>query len=251
MINDYFDREADRHIGKTNILGEMSEKKALGLVIMIFVASIITSLPFLKSPFFITICVLSYFLATFYSMPPIRFKERGPLGVLIPAIAQQTLPVLLIFSAFYYLWDYGVLVFSIYVTFIGFRRISQHLMDHHSSDLESGLETYSVVRGIKKVKEYYKYSLLIEKFILFFSLIWISIKVPYGFILLVLFALGFLIKRDSERNWFFYEFFPTILIPLFFAALLFVQNLVYIITFLFILAWQYKRINRIITRAVS
>ena len=42
MINDYYDREADRHIGKTNILGEMSEKKALGLVIMIFVAGIIT-----------------------------------------------------------------------------------------------------------------------------------------------------------------------------------------------------------------
>jgi len=251
MINDYYDREADRQIGKTNILGEMSEKKALGLVVLIFVAGIITSLAFFKSPFFITICVLSYFMATFYSMPPIRFKERGPLGVLVPAIAQQTLPVLLIFSAFDYIRDFGVFVFSIYVTIIGFRKISGHLLKHHNPDLESGLKTYSVIQGIEKVEELYIYSCLIEKFILFFSLIWISIKVHYGFILLILFALGFVLRNTLERDLYFHEFFPSVLIPIFFATLLVIQNLLYVFIFLFIISWQIKRLRNLCLKYTS
>jgi len=246
MINDYSDREWDRQSGKTNIIGEMSKHKSLGLIALILVAGVVSSFVFFQSPFFMVICVLSYTIATFYSLPPVRFKERGPLGLLVPAIAQQTLPVLLIFSAFNHLSDFGVLIFSFYVTFIGFRKIAEHIIMDQVSDLESGLKTYGMTHGIDKVKRFFRLSCLGEIFFLFFSLIWISIKVFYGFfLLLIFFTLSLcLYRRVSGKTFgdFVHEFCPVLLIPIFISTLLFIQYFTYIVIFLFIAAWQHRMI---------
>ena len=60
-----------------------------------------------------------------------------------------------------------------------------------------------------------------------------------------LFTLGFVLRSTRERDWFFHEFFPTMVIPIVFATLLFVQYLAYIFIFLFIIAWQYKEIKKV------
>jgi len=247
MINDYCDRESDKHSGKTNIIGEMPKLKALGLLTLILVAGIVASFSFLQSPFFLIICVLSYAVATLYSLPPVRFKERGSLGLFVPAIAQQTLPVLLIFSAFNYLSDFGVLIFSMYVTFVGVRKITQHIMEDHAADLESGLKTYSVTHGIDKTQRIYRLSVLGEIYFLLLSLTWVSIRVPYGFFLLLVFlTLGsYLYLRSGETfSEFIHEDGPVLLIPIFFATLLFMQYLAYIIIFFFLAAWQYEMIRK-------
>jgi len=94
VLNSYSDREQDKKVGKLRELDFFSNRQLL-LASCFFACGTIT-IPLLFSDFRITILgLITFLLATFYSLKPLRFKERGILGIIVPALTQRPLPFLL------------------------------------------------------------------------------------------------------------------------------------------------------------
>ncbi|MBA2446741.1 MAG: hypothetical protein H0V51_01810 [Chloroflexi bacterium] len=80
-------------------------------------------------------------VATLYSLPPVRFKERGWLGLLVSAAAQRSLPALIIAATFDDLgWEAAL--FACLLLLIGLRWILVHQILDSPADLEAGVRTY-------------------------------------------------------------------------------------------------------------
>jgi cytochrome P450/4-hydroxybenzoate polyprenyltransferase len=139
IINDYADRAADRDAGKRKVLAAWSEPAArLAVAIPCVGALVIAWLAFAFPAFGLT--VLAFLLATLYSLPPVRLKERGLLGWAAAALAQRTLPVAIVFQAFG-IWDMVAWGFVVLNTLIGLRFIIVHQLLDRGNDQRAGVRT--------------------------------------------------------------------------------------------------------------
>ena len=105
LVNDLSDREADRVAGKRNVLATLSEQKARVLVLAAGAIGIVLALPYWQQPGVIVSLISAYALAAFYSLPPLRLKERGAAGLIAAVAAQRTLPCFVVFYAMNF-WDW-------------------------------------------------------------------------------------------------------------------------------------------------
>ena len=77
MINDFSDREVDKKAGKHKVIAQITSRVAKLVLFLIFILGILISLPFwLYNTNFLILLISMYLLGVFYSLPPVRFKER-------------------------------------------------------------------------------------------------------------------------------------------------------------------------------
>ena len=162
-LNDFCDRDVDRKAGKLNIVSGLRPIVGIVIILIIFLLGVI-ALPF-HSLRTIIIVLLCYFFMTFYSLPPLRFKERGVLGMLVAASAQRTLPALVFFDAFDH-WGLDALLICILYLFVGLRWIIGHQIWDLDNDRRAGVETYTTNVGPTRMEYILKFYVFPIEFVL-------------------------------------------------------------------------------------
>jgi 4-hydroxybenzoate polyprenyltransferase len=163
LVNDLADMELDQRHGKSNVFHGTTRGKAALLVMALLAIGSLFSLPFLSRPWFVPIWLLWILTATCYSLPPLRLKERGLVGLVATVSAQQTLPTALLFAAFGELLGWGALIFVLYATIRGLSSDVGHQMRDWSHDAQTSTSTFAVRHGYKKVQIIYALSLEAER----------------------------------------------------------------------------------------
>ena len=147
IVNSYCDREIDLIAGKANTLTSVSEHYRLILVVLIVITSLVTSLLiYIKQPAVLLMFYLAITIAAFYSLPPVRLKERGIFGLIAAAIAQRTLPVVIVFNAMGG-WSWTAVVLCVLSTLTGMRYIIVHQIKDENADLLANVQTVATTRG--------------------------------------------------------------------------------------------------------
>ncbi len=171
LINDYSDMELDRLHGKSNTFEEDSKQKAGLIVVLTLLLALLTSIPFWNRPYFVGLTIFWFLITTFYSLPPIRLKERGTANIIFVVMAQRLLPVLILFSVFTF-WSHAlVITILIYVFFRGLSSDLNHQLEDYENDLQTGTRTFVVSKGYQRVQKIFWVSLHLEKFLLVVVLI--------------------------------------------------------------------------------
>jgi hypothetical protein len=101
---------------------------------------------YFERPDVIALILTAYIVATLYSLPPTRLKERGTLGLLAAAVAQRTLPAVIVFQAMG-VWDRTAVALCVLSTLIGLRYILVHQILDLRDDARTGLRTFGTDRG--------------------------------------------------------------------------------------------------------
>lgn len=159
VINNIFDIEEDRLAGKPNEMGRFSRLQqaaiAAALVLAGFVPLAVLELP----PVCWLLLAISYLFPSAYSMPPIRWKERGILGVVADAVGAQTVPTLFVAGALApsarpvgELFVALVGAALVWTTAAGLRGILVHQCADRSRDLEARVETFAAGREIDSIR---------------------------------------------------------------------------------------------------
>ena len=251
LINDFADMELDLAHGKANTFHGDSKGKARLIVALFAFLSLLFGLRFIDNPVFLLLWFLWALCATFYSIKPIRLKERGKMGLVVVVIAQRMLPILILFAAFHYDAWLEVSVLTIYVLFRGLSSDLNHQLEDYCRDTETRTQTYAVTAGLKRARKIFRVSLEAEKMLLLLCLLlmyanWplsgvygISEMLPVLLVYLVLYAFCWvqLFKRMPDVNpfakerkdifQFLHHAFPSVVLPLYLLVILAFTNVRY------------------------
>jgi 4-hydroxybenzoate polyprenyltransferase len=163
LVNDLADMELDRLHGKSNAFHGMSRGQAVVIVLATLLLGSLFGLSFLNRPWFVPVWLLWILTATCYSLPPLRFKEHGLIGLMATIAAQQTLPTALLFATFGQLASWGALVFVLFSTVRGTSSDIGHQIRDWSHDVSTGTGTFAVQRGYSAIQRVYAVSLEAER----------------------------------------------------------------------------------------
>lgn len=145
MLNDYFDKTADRISGKENLMITLSNRQQILILVTVLFIGIISFIPFYKHKFATIFLVLSYLSSILYSAPPLRLKEKGIWGVTCASVAQRVFPILIVFAIFEH-FKFDTFIFIILSFLIGSRWILVHQILDHDKDVRANVETFVVNR---------------------------------------------------------------------------------------------------------
>jgi 4-hydroxybenzoate polyprenyltransferase len=178
LVNDLGDREIDRQQGKVNAFHRLDPARAPLLLGGLLLAATLVCFPFWRQVGFLLLWGLWILVTTAYSLPPLRFKERGFWGIIAPGVAQFVLPPLLFFAAFGHLttWDAGLLV-----AYLGTKGLSIALGQQKQDldgDLYTRTTTFAVRTGYKRVARAYAAALFAEQVLLAMVLILMLFQIP-------------------------------------------------------------------------
>ncbi len=166
LVNDLADVELDRRAGKPNVFHGMGRFKAALVVTVVFGVMAACGLPFIHRLGFLPLWIAWFLAATFYSLPPVRLKERGAVGLVATILAQQPIPAALAFAALGHLRAWGALVFIAYITLRGICSDVGHQMRDRERDEAAGATTFAVRHGHAAVARLYGLSLELEVLLL-------------------------------------------------------------------------------------
>lgn len=159
VINSYADRESDAIVGKHPEVLYFSNRQIQVILTVFAIPSIAIPLYFADIRIQM-LGIATFMLVTFYSLKPIRFKERGVSGIIIAALTQRTLPFLL----FVYLvprHDPVIAYFLlVWLSLVGIAIIMTHQFSDFEKDKKSGVSTWVVERGKRLVKRRIKLTLI-------------------------------------------------------------------------------------------
>lgn len=178
LVNDLADMELDRQHGKSNAFKGMKQSRATLIVLLVLAIGSIFGLTFIDRPRFALIWLLWIVVATFYSLPPFRLKERGLAGLVATVAAQQTLPTALLFAAFGELVSWGALIFVLFSTIRGLSSDVSHQMRDWSHDVSTGTMTFAVRYGYSTVQTVYAISLETERLALGSVMVLLLLDLP-------------------------------------------------------------------------
>lgn len=196
VINDMFDIEQDRAAGKKNAMAAVQPLYRYGLCLF-FLASGFLPLFLLEArPLIVFLLAVNYLLPTLYSIPWVRFKERGILGVAADALAAHTVPTLFILVTLLSVPGGAapgmleVLLFTLgllWTTLLGFRGILVHQVRDSESDKRAHVVTYVGQKHHARITSVVLKVLLPAEFLCFVG--FICLLLPFSPILLVVFLL--------------------------------------------------------------
>lgn len=173
FVNDLGDVELDRQHGKPNAFLNMPRGKAVRVVGLMLAAGLAGAAPFLfrvsaagshaYGYSFLAALLVWIATASAYSLPPLRLKERGGLGLAATVAAQQSLPALLLMLGFIQRWDWGLLAFLLYATLRGISSDVGHQIRDFSADASTGTRTFAVSLGWRRACRVYAAALEAER----------------------------------------------------------------------------------------
>lgn len=162
LVNDCGDSDIDQRQGKPNAFSSVGRFRASCIVAGILALDAALALRFVSRPCFLHLWLAWVLMSTFYSLPPIRFKERGVAGLIIPAVAQQTLPVIIVFSVYDYFVPMDMIVLASFPTIKGISLILRHQLNDVEKDLSTDTRTFTATVGAKPVQVLYSWALRLE-----------------------------------------------------------------------------------------
>jgi len=151
LVNDLGDMEIDRQQGKRNAFAHWPRRRAVWFIVGLAVLDGMLALPFAGQPWFLALWLTWLALGTAYSLPPLRLKERGSIGLVAPALAQQAFPVLIAFAAFGRLGRLDVWLFTGYALSKGLSLILLHQRLDLVGDKMTQTRTFAAQRGERAV----------------------------------------------------------------------------------------------------
>ncbi|MFZ0388880.1 MAG: UbiA family prenyltransferase [Calditrichia bacterium] len=258
LINDYADRETDALQGKKNVFSSLEKGDSILIILGVLGLSIVLGSYFVKDGPFLMIWFVWLFLATFYSLNPIRLKEKGRLGLIMVVLAQRLLPTLLVFAAFSYWSIVDIFLFCFYIFIRGFSSDLNHQLEDYHLDKRTKTNTFAVEAGYDSARKRFQIILELEKFlfaVLLLRVYWVMRNLYPGFSLVYLsFFIGYLflyfaawyrVRQGADRNPFLerekniFQFLhhpvPTIIFPLILCLHLITLNSHYIWIVIFLL----------------
>jgi 4-hydroxybenzoate polyprenyltransferase len=151
-INSYCDREQDAKVGKQPEILYFSDQQVL--IILLALAFFSLGIPIYFTDIKIRVLgIVTFFLVTFYSLKPIRFKERGLWGISVATLTQRPLPFLLF--AFLVPCDEKLAWFLFgWLCFIGVLIILAHQIIDLYNDEKAGVSTWAVRAGESRAKKW-------------------------------------------------------------------------------------------------
>jgi 4-hydroxybenzoate polyprenyltransferase len=162
LVNDLFDIQIDRKHGKPNAFGCLGEKKGTMIVLFTLTLSVLLGLRFILKPYFTFFWITWLFLATFYSAKPLRFKEKGAVGLICAFTSQYPIPIILSFCVF------GNLNAADMWEIVSCAAISGAALEigHQRFDLEkdskTNTTTFAVKTGKEKVDLLYRFFIILD-----------------------------------------------------------------------------------------
>jgi 4-hydroxybenzoate polyprenyltransferase len=166
LINDFFDRDLDFEHGKENTFSDDSKFKAALIVTLFLLLTLLFSWPFRRSVLFIIFMSTWLLISVLYSMPPVRIKERGALGLLLVVMAQRFLPALIVFSILG--WP-GLMFTALFLFYIFSRGLSSdlnHQISDWKKDLQTKTNTFVVEKGLHRATVLFYFNLVLERLLL-------------------------------------------------------------------------------------
>lgn len=208
LVNDLGDRELDRLHGKPNTFRDDSFGRSVSVVLVSLLLCAAAGIRFADRPCFLPLWIAWGLVATFYSLKPLRLKERGRTGLFFVVVAQRVLPALLIFAAFRHEDRLDVAVFTLYVFFRGLSSDLNHQLEDHGNDSLTETKTYAVSAGFRKAWRLFRFSLTAERALLLACLLVMCVSVPgvdlFGVSMilpvLLLYLLVFWMCRREDRS---------------------------------------------------
>jgi 4-hydroxybenzoate polyprenyltransferase len=210
LVNDLADQDLDRKQGKPNAFANLTPSLATLIVIGVLAVGLALGWPFLVHSEFVVLWMLWVMAASFYSLPPLRLKERGLVGLVVTIAAQQTLPTAMLFAIFGQLYSWGALIFIVYATARGISSDVSHQMRDLPVDAATQARTFAVQFGDRVVQKLYAFGLELERLalgavlILLFiempvlSLPWMGWRVPLGLPLIFVYLPLFILTAGSS-----------------------------------------------------
>lgn len=149
IINDIFDIEEDRISGKKNAMARLSGSQRVGVCSFFLFTGFMALFLFDPGPAAIGLLALNYLLPAIYSVPPLRFKERGFPGVVMDALGAHTVPTLFITLSFMHIAPTVnpasialVLSGAFWAFFFGLRGIIIHQIADETKDRHAMVKTF-------------------------------------------------------------------------------------------------------------
>lgn len=147
MVNAWSDRRADLAAGKPSALARLPGASAGILVVFVLLSAMgVPLLLYAGRPDVLVLHGASLAMAALYSLPPVRFKERGALGLAASSIAQRVLPCMTIFQLLG-AWDAVAVAMCVLGALVGTRYIMVHQLLDAAADRATGVRTVATARG--------------------------------------------------------------------------------------------------------
>ncbi len=162
LLNDYFDQERDLLSGKRVV--PLGRKEFLLLSSLTLLVCLLSSLPLRGKPFLLA----GLILATLYSLPKTRLKERGVGGMLTDVLV-ELMPVLLVLSFFLQVGGRGGADLALLLLLYLFLHLSselEHLLRDYEGDRRAGITTFVTLAGPEVSRRYLKIFSLLTLFLL-------------------------------------------------------------------------------------
>ena len=178
LINDFFDMPYDIAAGKKRPVHELPRIAFLGIIFSVILLSVLHLL-YLKEIWYTIIYIVAYILATLYSAPPVRFKDRKIAGVVVDALIEKTLPVYLIF-AFFNHFKFDTLLFLMTAFAIQTYEIIRHQIHDYDADVKTRVHSFVVDVGLDKALRVFKNAICPTTGLSLLALcLLICVKIPY------------------------------------------------------------------------
>jgi 4-hydroxybenzoate polyprenyltransferase len=175
VINDITDESDDRRAGKTNAMAGKSWWFKAAWLLACVLAGVLAAWLLSPSPAALLLYLANWFVFTLYSVPPVRLKKRGVLGVVADACGGQLLPSLWVAflvnpSASAVL----IVLLSVWAFALGLRGILFHQAGDCERDRESGVQTLAVRLGLKRLARVVHFIVFPIELISLGALLWLS-----------------------------------------------------------------------------
>ena len=256
LINDFFDMPYDIAVGKKRPVQDLPKIVFIGLIVFIAFLSALHLL-YLKNILYTAVYIFAYFFVTFYSAPPIRFKNRGLAGLVVNGLIEKMLPVLAVFTFFNH-FGIDTFIFLLVSFFVQISEAMTHQIYDYNADLKTGIHSSAVEMGVEKtLKIFNKIILPFSVMLIIFLCILICVTVPYAIfiaigVVMIYMTVSLLISRGrlirEEEVFPLYASCPYFLInnalPPFLAFILSLEYYSYIPLLLISIVSQYYMIKK-------
>ena len=156
LLNDIADIETDRRAGRRNGIGSIGQGRAI-VALAAPLTGVFLLAWWIGDPVVQGLLALNLLLPTLYSVPPVRLKVRGLLGVLADAGGAHVLPTAIVIRAVTAELSAPPALLALFVAtavgwalFAGLRSIIVHQVRDRLADLRSGITTFGGRLGMAR-----------------------------------------------------------------------------------------------------
>jgi hypothetical protein len=167
VINDAFDTDTDRRAGKYNAIAHLGWCRRTALMVIFLFAGFLPAL-IVEYPIpALLLLALNYLWPAVYSLPFLRFKERGLLGVICDAMGSHVTPTLFALSLFGTFATNDQIMFPLAITLwsaaLGVKGILHHQLMDRDNDRRSGTVTFASKAAPETISRFMtRYSISVE-----------------------------------------------------------------------------------------